>query len=71
MKKIFTLALVAAMCPAMYAIDGVPVEAAPEAAPEPIAVAAPAPQSESTLDKIVANLPKISGYLQSRLSACV
>ncbi len=69
MKKIFTLALVAAMCPAMYAIDGVPVEAAPEVAPEvapePIAVAAPAPQSESTLDKIVANLPKISGYLQT------
>ncbi|MBQ4367693.1 MAG: porin [Muribaculaceae bacterium] len=59
MKKLLTLALIAAMCPAIYAADA----AAPEAAPEP--VAAPAPQSETTLDKIVANMPKISGYLQT------
>lgn len=51
--------MIAAMCPALYAADA----AAPEAAPEP--VAAPAPQSETTLDKIVANMPKISGYLQT------
>ena len=51
--------MIAAMCPAIYAADA----AAPEAAPEP--VAAPAPQTETTLDKIVANMPKISGYLQT------
>jgi len=59
MKKLLTLAMIAAMCPAIYAADA----AAPEAAPEP--VAAPAPQTETTLDKIVANMPKISGYLQT------
>jgi len=61
MKKLLTLAMIAAMCPAMYAAE----DAAPEATPEPMAVAAPAPQSETTLDKIVANMPKISGYLQT------
>ena len=70
MKKIFTFLMGAALCsmpalaaeteaPETPAADAAATElAAPEAEPEAL------PQA-STLDKIVANMPKISGYLQT------
>ena len=55
--------------PAMYAEDATAV-ATPEqpttaAVAEPTAEATPAPQEKSTWEKILANMPKISGYLQT------
>ncbi|MDD6476090.1 MAG: porin [Sodaliphilus pleomorphus] len=71
MKKIFSLLLGCAVmsAPAMYAEDATAV-ATPEqpttaAVAEPTAEATPAPQEKSTWEKILANMPKISGYLQT------
>lgn len=71
MKKVFSLLLGCAVmsAPAMYAEDAAAV-ATPEqpttvAVAEPTAEATPAPQEQSTWEKILANMPKISGYLQT------
>ncbi|MBR1883209.1 MAG: hypothetical protein IJ808_09425, partial [Muribaculaceae bacterium] len=65
MKKIFALMIgVAAMTTATYATEvGEPEAAAmPEA---PVEAPAPAPASENGWQKVIDNLPKISGYLQT------
>lgn len=69
MRKILTLLIgCAAMAVPMYAAEAETTEAAPEqpiAVAEPAAEAARAPQEESTWQKVLAKLPKISGYLQT------
>lgn len=68
MKRLLISAIscVALLTPSMYAADSnVP---APEAAPSEVSAPNPAPQegsSESMLKKVLASLPKISGYLQT------
>lgn len=62
-RRIFALLLGCALfAPSFASAEPVP-EAAPEAAP--VAEATPAPAEQSTWEKVLANLPKVSGYLQT------
>ena len=63
MKKFLSfMVAAAATCPAVFATEAPEAEATAEPVAEAVAEAAP---QQSTVEKIVANMPKISGYLQT------
>jgi hypothetical protein len=64
---LFVICCMVVSCPAIFAAEVNEPATTTESAPEAVATAeaTPAPQEETTLQKILAKLPKVSGYLQT------